>query len=458
MRAAQSIYAACLWLYPKQLRDAHGDEMRQGFRDRCREAVRGERSAFRVVALELMPDMLLSAGNEQLSATFGEMRPRQYWALGLLCCASIGLLFQDTLNRHTLDLAFQTKYWVRNEIQEYQQVEREKQLRRLAEHLVASNTNESRALAAYLYRSLYTGRNNLYLYGEDRGGSPFIADLPADGRRATALARRVFRDRLDVYALAVAVQACTAATGCDQAGTIKRLTDAQPDNGFGWALAFKWASLHDNPSAMRYALGRLGQSHYFESYEGPIARDLIAGAESLAPDDIDLLATVAGSISAKNNTIDDFKHDVRVQCRPRQSGDSAYNSTWLEVNPASRGDCLRVAELMTGSSELFNVRWGWRRLYAQARSPVLRAQAYQHLRDVQWWRQSALNSGFGYIFYGIDDDSHSIDWKGWRAARKDGDGEIPAIKRWLASRGLPTSAPPGFELPADYLPPVEANP
>ena len=81
MRAALAVYSACLWLYPRPLRDAHGDEMRQAFRDRCREVVRGEQSAFRVLFGELLPDTLRSAGSEQISATFGDMQPRQYWAL-----------------------------------------------------------------------------------------------------------------------------------------------------------------------------------------------------------------------------------------------------------------------------------------------------------------------------------------------------------------------------------------
>jgi hypothetical protein len=70
---AARVYCAALWLFPAALREAHGDEMRQAFRDRCREVARGERSAFRVLALELLPDTLRSAGSEQLSATFGEM-------------------------------------------------------------------------------------------------------------------------------------------------------------------------------------------------------------------------------------------------------------------------------------------------------------------------------------------------------------------------------------------------
>ena len=45
VRAAQTVYDACLWLYPKQLRDAHGEEMRQAFRDRCHEVARGGNGA-----------------------------------------------------------------------------------------------------------------------------------------------------------------------------------------------------------------------------------------------------------------------------------------------------------------------------------------------------------------------------------------------------------------------------
>jgi hypothetical protein len=42
-----------LYLFPNHFRTEYGECMRQAFRDRCREIARGERSAFKVFALEL---------------------------------------------------------------------------------------------------------------------------------------------------------------------------------------------------------------------------------------------------------------------------------------------------------------------------------------------------------------------------------------------------------------------
>jgi hypothetical protein len=443
---AARVYCAALWLFPAALREAHGDEMRQAFRDRCREVARGERSAFRVLALELLPDTLRSAGSEQLSATFGEMRPRQYWALGLLCCAAIGLLCKDQLNRYSLDLAFRTQYALRNMQQAREMAQREARVRRLAEYLNADHGIESKALAAYLYRSLYSSRSSAYQYSDDRGGSPQIRLLPADGDHATTVAAAVLATHPDAYPLTVAVQACKVALGCDRAGAIRRLIAREPDNGYGWSLAFKWAAQHDDQPAMRTAVAAMAQSRYFENYQGRIVRDLLAAAQAMAPGDLDLLAAIASQASAGNFWGDDDYHDdIRYNCAQSSIG-HPYQARWLQANPDRRADCLRIAVLLSRSSDLFGSLWGWRQLHAQESDPQLRAHAYRQMRDSEWRLRQQFEARYSsWQFNDGAPEWSAQQWQQWVAAWQPGDGEIPATKRWLVARGLTVAAPAEFQ-------------
>ena len=445
IQGAETLFAACLWLFPKALREAHGEEMRQAFRDRCREVARGERSAFRVLALELFPDTLRSAGAEQLSATFGdEMRPRQYWALGLLCCAAVALLWHDSLTRYTLDLAFRAKYAMRNLSDARTAIEQEAQVRRLADSLMAGDSLQSRALAAYLYRSLYTGRALLVAYPEDQGGASSLGVLRADGDRATAAAAGVLAAHADSYPLSVAVQACAPAAGCDRAGAIRRLLERDPDNAFGWSLAFKWAAQHQDAGAMRQALTGMAAAHRYEDYQGRIGRDLFAATADLAPGDAELLASSVRRFGeARYSATEDFHDDVRYACTTASNVDDTYRSRWLDANPDARADCLRVAVLLADSTDLWGARWGWQQVQARQTEAQARAQAGEHLRDATWLaRKGDQTFGAARQADGRWRDWQAAEWRQWATSWQPGDGQAPAMRRWLTSRGLPIHAPP----------------
>lgn len=446
MRAAESIYATCLWLYPKQLRDAHGDEMRQAFRDRCREAVRGERSAFRVLMLELLPDTLRSVGSAQVSATFDEMRPRQFLALGLLCCALVGLLFRDDLSRFTLDLAFQAKYaWQRagaaRELSQH-----EERMRDLATSLLSVNSPENKALAAYLYRSVYLGRMTQWEVEHYDLAGP----MSADGDRATALAAEVLGARASAYALAVALQSCEPTAGCNRGEAIGQLSAREPDNGYGWALAFTWAAQRHDEAAMRHAVKQMAQSSHFENYQSAITRDLLKQVQIQAPGDIDYLQSIASRTrTASFGTFQDYRNDLLVSCSRRPVSDTKSTPIWLEIHPEMQAECLRIARLLSNSTDLRAARWGSRRVYEAQSDPTARGLALQHLRNRWWWQQNSWNIGMNLRTkdHGWDPWTEA-EWQVWATAWAPGDGEIPAVKRWLKSRGLSVSAPPEFELPS----------
>ena len=445
MRAALAVYSACLWLYPRPLRDAHGDEMRQAFRDRCREVVRGEQSAFRVLFGELLPDTLRSAGSEQISATFGDMQPRQYWALGLLCCALLGLLFRDSLSRHTLDLAFKAKYALQEMRYAREQSQHEDRIRGLATALSAVDSLENKALSAYLYRSVYLGRMNQWqLLQQDFSGL-----LVADGDRATALAADVFGAHAGGYALAVATQACETAVGCNRGEAIRQLTAREPDNAYGWSLAFTWAAQRHDESGMRNAVQQMAQSSHFENYQGRNTSALLKAAQTLAPGDIDYLESIASQTRSSGfAALSDFRDDIRASCRRRPAADTSDTPRWLELHPEMQGACLRIAWLLSNSTNLAAARWGARRIYEAQADPAKRALALQRLRDRHWWQERAWNVGmYPHTQDHGWDPWTAAEWQKWALAWKPGDGEIPSVKRWLKSRGMPVSAPADFEIP-----------
>lgn len=446
--SAEAVFSACLWLYPKQLRDSHGVEMRQAFRDRCREVVRGERSAFRVLALEIFPDTLLSATREQFSASFDDMRPRQLWALGLLICAALGLLLQDKFSRYALDYVFKAKYAIMNWRDAREMGQREEKVRLLAAHLQESTNIEQQALAAYLYRSMYTGRTLFYQYGDGKDTRQFEGRLPEDGKQATSIAARVMAAHPDVYPLSIAVQACDAAVGCDRGAAITQLTSRDPDNGFGWSLAFTWAAQRGDSTAMAAAARRMAQSSYYENYRARIARDLVGSSKSLSPGDPEFQATIAMQVrDAGYLATEDFSHDIRVQCTPRTVNSALSDGRWIEQHPDADSDCLLIARLLSNSTSLFGSRWGWKRIVSSETDPELRAQAYQKLRGSHWlWQQSMATVGFTALGGRRWSPWEPADWQQWAASWSPGDGEIPATQRWLASRGYPIDPPADFQV------------
>jgi len=450
MRVVQSVYGAFLWLYPKELRDLHGDEMRLAFRDRCREVARGEQNGFKVFVLELLPDTLRSAGEAQLSASFDQMRPRQYWALGLLCCSAFGLLYRDELSRFTLDAAFRAKYaW-----QDYRQSReldiQEARVRALAKSFAELDTIEGKALAAYLYRSVYSGRTRLH-NGTLNGGPRqlYLGFMVADGDRATALTAGVFSEHPAAYPLIVAVQACEPAVGCNREAAIRRLTELEPDNAYGWSLAFKWASLRHDAASMREAIQRMAESTHYDNYQGRITRDLLRETELLAPGDVGYLADIASEArSVGFGAIDDFKHDVRYGCRRRPALDTSNQLRWLEIHPEMQDDCLRIAKVLSASTDLTSAYWGWRRILEAESIPARRDAILPQVRNSRWLQEQAWRVGVNRHRQDHGWDAWTKDeWLNWAAAWAPGDGEIPSVKRWLVSRGMSVTAPPDFEIP-----------
>jgi hypothetical protein len=296
---------------------------------------------------------------------------------------------------------------------------------------------------------LFDQREFQYLFGADEGWQNLR--FPDAGARATALAGPLLTQAADAYTLSLAAQACAIEAGCNRDMAIRRLVAIDPDNAFGWMLAFKWSAQHQQSEGMKLALDQIGRARYFENYQGRAHRDLFAAAGRLEPGDAVLLEDIAEQAELSHQVADeDLANDVRAQCSLRETRGAP--TRWLQLHPESRTDCLHLARLMIGSTDRWGAYWGWSQLTRAGE--VTTASAQQARRDALWlYRGNAV--AFGQTRNSNNPEDHSwrpwepADWKLWAEAWKPGDGQVPAMRRWLKAHGQPTSAPDSFQVRDD---------
>lgn len=438
------VYSACLWFYPASLRLAHGEEMLLNFRDRCREVASGQVSAWRAFGVELIPDLLRSATGAQFDLGIGPYRRRAFGGLIVLSLLAVALLTQPQWSgTATRGMNQVGRLWLM--AREAREMKRhERAVGSLADELEGRGDLQSRALAALVHRVLFDQREFRYLFSDDGGWTnPRFADA---GARASALAGPLLGRAADAYTLSMAAQACAIEAGCNRDLAIRRLVAIDPDNAFGWMLAFKWAAQHQQPERMAEAMTRIGQAHYYENYIGRIHRDLFAAAQRHALADVDLLADVASDarLIARVDT-SDFVHDLRFQCKPRKDQPAA-EPRWVETHPEAAPACLHLARLLLRSTDLFGANWARNRL--QQAGITVTAADEQLMRDAFWlaWQDQRGFSvtrnadGRGWVAWS------DANWLLWSESWRVGDGQIPSLRRWLKSRGLPEHAPADFEV------------
>ena len=100
---AERAYALLLHLYPAAFRRRWGVEMRQGFRDRCREIGDGHRLPL-AQALALFSDLMLGAGREQYGAFERATAMKRMLVVGLLFALGGMVLFHDRVASGTATL------------------------------------------------------------------------------------------------------------------------------------------------------------------------------------------------------------------------------------------------------------------------------------------------------------------------------------------------------------------
>jgi hypothetical protein len=443
LRAAERAYGACLYLYPRALRQAHGDEMRQAFRDRCREVARSRVGAWRLFGAELAPDLFASAARAHLQAgrtSDARVLPALF-VLTLLCTA---LATQPHWSGAAVDAMKAAERNVKI-VQEGRELNYSKDLLRgLSDELVAKGDAESIAVAALLQRVLYDRQELRYGVNGPESDGYHTIHLPNEGSRATALAAQVVATGGSATALSIAAQACAMSAGCNEDLSLQRLLARDPENAFAWTLEFRRAAKRGDTARMQAAIDGTRQARYFESHAGTVHKLLFEQVMIEHAGDGRAIAEAADQFrrTQRMNT-DDFTNSLLYQCGLRKV-DGPHAARWVDSHPGARADCLHLAGLLAGSTDLDAAWWGWRQLHWAA-GPLTGAQV-RAMREVAWLahqRQDRVGlhrgpDGRSWIPWTRDE------WVRWNQTWKD-DGEIPAFHRWLRAEGLRTSPPAGFD-------------
>jgi hypothetical protein len=434
--AAEWAFNALLHLYPSSLRREHGDEMRQAFRDRCREA-RAQRSPAQLLFFELLPDTMHGIADAHWHEDSGEARRWQLLALAMLLLASGWLLFQGPLSAQLLDWEFQAKYAIQNARQARAMAIEEAQIEEFAGLLAKEDSAASRAQAAYLYRGLYDARQFFLIYGQseidDDGGrwAAYQDVVPAYGVAAGTAATASFSEGREGWVAAAAAQACMSESGCDRSRAISRLLALEPRNAYGWALAFKQASVAHNEQGMRRALAGIAASTSYDDHLGAIRAAIFASASRLLPQDEDARAIIAKRV-VESRWIDTagFTHDARLQCSLRTTTAAPRTAlpTWVESHPGSEADCLRIARLFTESASPFTAFRGEALLAQRDAGPRQKAA----LERAQQFYFASMQVGVQLLGERRWRPWTSAEWNRWAAQWQPGETEASVARRWSA--------------------------
>jgi hypothetical protein len=405
---AEAAYALLLKLYPPGLRKAHGEEMRQAFRDRCREVAAGRTRAWQLFPLELLPDLCSSLARSHVSEQRGATSPRALACIAMLALLALWILFQQALSPRLNDTVFALKSNWQHWREERALLRDEAQVRHIADQLAASTRDEDRALAAYLYRVNERGRD--YEATFSIGSSPIeFGPLPADGERATRLLAELPVDG-NLRSRRLALLACTLASGCDRQARVHALLRSEPDNAYAWAQQFKLDGLAGNEAALAADLSQAARSRHYESGENDARASALAAVVRLAPDDAAALAGVARRLTPPIGfDSEEFRHNLRYQCSIVPIGGSA----WLRQHPASLPDCRSFATLGANSMEPDTSFWGWRWLDRDRSTPETSAGIESARRR---WSQ-AWNLGTTQLEGDRARPWSDAEWQAWASAK-----------------------------------------
>jgi hypothetical protein len=446
---ATRLYAACLWLYPRALREAHGAEMRQAFRDRCREVARGRRSMLQCAA-ELAPDLLASATRSRLDAGRGN-DARVIPGLVVLVGVALALATQPLWSGSAVNgmKAVESVWLMWREQREFEH--KDAVLQRLASGLVANGTPEALATAALLHQG--RAEQVRWYVGPALGDPPWNAEaqlhtlyFSQPAAEAAQLAGRVAAGHARGPALAIAAEACTIRGGCNVDFVIGRLLAVEPRNALGWMLAFKRAAQRGDAAAMQSALEGAAGAEYYDSYQARVYSILQRHLAASGQVDAETSAILAEHAAQMRQVLTaDWHNDLRSRCS-LGNWPVAPTSRWLEAHPEARASCLRVAGLLAGSpSDLVASLWGWRQL-RRVEAPIA-PEGVRAMRDARWMQsRGVMRAGFhpDEVGYGSTPWT-AADWALWNASWAPGDGDVPSLRRWLRAKGIPAHAPADFD-------------
>jgi hypothetical protein len=405
---ADAVDGALLHLYPRALRERHGEVTRQAFRDRCGEVASGHTSAWRLLCLEMAPDFATSIAGAHMDHPHTQRMRASLAALALLFAA---FFFQDSLSTRTLDAYFAAKLrWLHwNEERAF--ARDEARVRVLSERLAASPVEHDRALAAYVFALNSASRSNSTTYAIGAGEAMRFAPVKADADRSMHILATLHPKDAETTRLALA--ACRISVGCDRKPFARQLTQVEPQNAYGWSELLKVHSHAGSEAEVIEDLRRVGRSRYYDQGLAGSRESLYGIASRISGGDADALAALGRQLhrGAWMNS-DEYTDTLRYKCALPWPNDPV-TPAWLALHPQSRGDCRQAAVLSAQSRSEWESAWGWRWLDLDHSTPQTRAGL---LAARQRMRQLPGGTFHGDDYYWDWTDDQWLDWARARVA------------------------------------------
>ncbi|MEO8742589.1 MAG: hypothetical protein ABI365_05280 [Lysobacteraceae bacterium] len=438
-------YAAALWLYPRSHRERWGADMRQVFRDRCREAARSGHGPLRVVFADLLPDLVASVGNEHFNA-FPEsthMRRTIYLLLALLLVV-IGM-------RPYLPHAFDSAgHWWEERKDIAWQRDYSTHLEALAQATEQQRHDARGDVAAVM---LYWGAAQAYETNDYQQLEGREAERTSAGDALRDHADAVFARALkagDRWALWMAVNACPARSMvCAGDVSLARLRQIESDNGTVWLLELAAAHAAHDPARERVALARIARSTRYDNHEGDAMRAMLAAFDRLPfPSRFDNKLPGGTWTETQSKAYAVFSlvawgHSQGVAYAAINKFNDDCRSKIPQERAERAADCRAAGRLLSENGSMYE-RYDGNLAWYRNTDDADRTVARQAIRDQQWQRQSTMELR--------PDNLGSTDSRAgaWKAAWLAGGREVDVYRRLLGENSIPLQAPAGFKLyPAD---------
>ena len=444
------VYSGALWLYPPSHRKRWGEAMRQAFRDRCREAVRGGRGPLNVLFAELLPDLAKTVGSEHVDAIYLDANPMKR-LLYVLIATFVAVVMLHSQITPALDKAHD--WWRHREDLAYD--------RAYSAHLeaLAQATEQARhdahddVTAAILYWNATSGSGRATYWDTDHGdgkaGVPGSLDAAANNalrdHADAAFARALKTD--DRWALWIAVLACPARPAvCAKDASLARLQRIDADNGAVWLFDMQSAEEASDRARARAALARLARSTRFDTHDGDAMRALLLAFEKapvpprLVVDNAWVHATPTASASllasalANNGYLYTYPNlkPVADYCRAKDA----------QIHAERQADCRAAGKLMAEKGPSGIGYHAWMRNADPGEIDQVRAA----FREESW-----LNWGSRSQMVPLNSEAAI---NAWKAAWLAGGNAFDADRRLMQRQGIALNAPASFQLRPEQYDPV----
>ncbi|MDQ2701633.1 MAG: hypothetical protein M3Y70_02215 [Pseudomonadota bacterium] len=404
LRRLDAIYALALRLYPRRFRMEWEADMRQAFRDRCREVARGERKPLALIA-DIVPDLAAGAGREQLHSMQDAAMFKRNLAIVMLLLFATLLASRSTVSDAT---SAAQQWWEQRQARLLDASWHDYRLA-LGDAAARDATPRGAAIAAILYAGA----------GDHRAQT--LWDVAVDAG--------------DPLALWMSATDCPV-QHCNTEAAIVALERKEPGNAAVAHLRMAQAARAGDDEGVRSALRAMGSAVHYRAHGVELMAGLLQTIEAVpAPTQLQhLYRSEAGAEAVPLMLAQHiWMHDA-----PKPVSEPLPGYCAAPVAQPLAGECRAAARVLAGSETLMARIIGlkaWQRLRVEGSE---RAELDQRTRDQRWLIQQASQ------FWGAD--SLRSDSSGWRDAWLAANGEVAIYQRLMRDRGIPLSAPASFRI------------